>query len=385
MALGQIKAFFAEISSLIRLQDLSKFITFYAEDSFSYLTMEGYVTGLLKTNNSLAYITSDLNDPLFAAENPNLHLVGLNKLAGFALSKTTAPVLVMTMPDLGSLHVARPSPKTRLVYVFHALVSTHRQYRTDAFDHYDHFFCCGHYHIDELRRRFEIIKKPCPKLHEVGYYKLDRLHKAYLTHKKIWSERQTILIAPSWHESNLLESIGSKIVANLLAKDFQVVVRPHPAFFTSIYPKGRSIIAQLKNSFSEHPNFLLDTAMNSELYFYEADLLITDWSGSAYEYAFGTERPVLFFETPPKVINEHWTNYGIIPFEVNMRGKVGQSLPLSKVESTAQIASEMLEQQALYRQELIDLRQREVFNFGSSAQVGITILKQVFEEASSSP
>ena len=374
MALGFIRAFLGDVGALRRLQELPPSLTFYSEDDFSYLTMEGYVQGLLAGGQSVVYLTSSSDDPVRLISDPAFQAIPLQKLASVALTNSKAPVLVMTMPDLGSLHVARPAPTTRCVYIFHALVSVHRQYRVDAFDHYDDFFCTGEYQVRELTRRFEMLGRPCPRLHRVGYYKLDRVHRHFLLHQKRWTDRPVVLMAPSWHPGNLLEGAGLEMVDVLLAQDFRVVVRPHPAFFASIYKSGQSLMDSIERRFGSHPHFLLDKTMNSEQYFFEADLLVTDWSGSAFEYAFGTERPVLFVDTPPKVRNPSWQDYGMVPFEVAMREKVGQTMAPEQARQCAALVIEMLGQASAYKESLVALRQSELFNFGQSAQVGTELL-----------
>lgn len=382
MALQQIKALCREVSTMVSLQEVPPCVTFYAEDDFSYLTMEGYVEGLLGEGETVAYITSAANDPLLGRAGPRFRVLPLKRLGLAAVSRSKAPVLVMTMPDLGALQVARPSKATRCVYVFHALVSIHRQYRTDAFDHYDDYFCTGEYQVRELTRRFELLGKPCPRLHKVGYYKLDRMYRRFEGYQKRWTDRPTVLLAPSWHRGNLLEACGLNLVERLLAADFRVVVRPHPAFFASIYPSGRALVAQAGQRFSEHPFFELDTEMGNEQYFYEADLLITDWSGSAYEYAFATERPVLFVDSPAKIRNPRWEEYGIVPFEVAMREQVGRVMMPEQVAQVATVVSQMLAAAPEYRDSLRALREREIFHFGSSAQVGTRLLQQFFSSTS---
>jgi YidC/Oxa1 family membrane protein insertase len=379
MALSQLKALFGEFHTMIRLQDLPPCITFYSEDDFSYYTMEGYIEGLLAEGQTVAYLTGDQRDPLLARTSARFQVLALPRLGTRALSQSKAPVLVLTMPDLGSLHVARPAPSTRCVYVFHSLISVHRGYRTDSFDHYDDFFCAGEYHVRELSRRFELLGKPCPRLHRVGYYKLDRVHRAFRDYQKKWSDRPCVLLAPSWHSGNLLETAGPDLVEKLLAGDYRVVVRPHPACFASIYPQGRALVQALEARFSGHPHFLLDTSMGDEQYFYEADLLITDWSGSAFEYAFGTERPVLFVDTPPKVRNPQWEAYQLPPVEVSLREQLGRVLsPEQAPGEGPRLVREMMEHSQAYRQNLIALRNQEIFNFGRSAEVGTRLLLDFF-------
>ena len=384
MALAAIKSFFQEMGTFSRLQQPSP-VAFFAEDAFSYLIYEGHLQTLLELSDQpIHYVTMDAKDPVLAKSEPRLRTFVLKKMAHQFLEKTKHPALVMTMPDLGAMHVARPAPATRCVYLFHALVSIHRQYREGAFDHYDDFFCLGEYHVRELERRFEMIGKPCPRLHQVGYPKLDRIHATHQSYQKKWPDRPTVLLAPSWHPGNLLESGGATLVESLLAQDFRAVVRPHPAFFASVYPKGQAVIAEVEGKFSGHPNFVLDRTMESELYFHEADMLVTDWSGAAYEYAFGTERPVLFMEVPPKISNPAWSELGIEPFEVWMRPRVGRQLSMDQASNAGTVVAEALAASQDWRTELATLRDSTFFNFGRSARVGGELLAAIAAESAAS-
>ena len=42
--------------------------------------------------------------------------------------------------------------------------------------------------------------------------------------------------------------------------------------------------------------------------FDKADLMISDWSGVAFEFAFGLEKPVIFIDLPKKINNSDF-NY----------------------------------------------------------------------------
>ena len=74
-------------------------------------------------------------------------------------------VLLMTMPDLETLHIKRSRAATvHYVYVFHSMVSTHMIYRPDAFDHVDTVFCVGPQHRREIRARETAAKLPAKRL-----------------------------------------------------------------------------------------------------------------------------------------------------------------------------------------------------------------------------
>ena len=56
---------------------------------------------------------------------------------------------------------------------------------------------------------------------------------------------------------------------------------------------------------------------------YRSDLLISDWSGMAIEYALGLEKPVLFIDVPPRVRNPDYEELGIDPIERFIRSEIG--------------------------------------------------------------
>ena len=50
----------------------------------------------------------------------------------------------------------------------------------------------------------------------------------------------------------------------------------------------------------------MEDNVSSTASFYSSDVFITDWSGVAYEYAFGTEKPILFLDVPQKIVNQSY-------------------------------------------------------------------------------
>ena len=109
---------------------------------------------------------------------------------------------------------------------------------------------------------------------------------------------------------------------------------------------------------------------------HEADLLITDRSGIAFEYAFGTERPVLFVDTPLKEHNKNWRNLNIEPIELQLRNKVGVSVKLEALDNILPIIEDLLKNSNNWRETLKSMRSEHVFNWGCSAAEGAEYIKQ---------
>src|SRR5690606_13242368 len=169
----------------------------------------------------------------------------------------------------------------------------------------------------------------------------------------------------------ILEAHGAEVVSALRAEGFRVIVRPHPQFFHSLYPEGEGIVAGLERQFGEDPLVVIEKSIDTEDSFHEADVMVSDWSGAAYEYAFGTLRPVAFIETPQKIFNDEWQEIGLGSFERDMRSRVGRIVEPSAV---GELVAEMVDRKNELREELEALRHQVVFNVGKAAAVGAEVL-----------
>lgn len=349
----------------------------YAEDDYTWNQLGPYLEAVMGTYElPVVYVTSDPDDPRLTDHGPLMSVYSIRDSLAAFLPKVDSPVFVTTMPDLDSFHIKRPRAST-VVYVFHSLNSIHMAYRTGAFDAYDVFFCTGPHHKHELTRHFERIGKTGYDLREIGYAKLDRIAATYRSYEKAYPDETTVLIAPSWGTHNVLASDGAGLVDALSGSGYRIVVRPHPAFFESIYPEGAQIVAALERQFGDRPNVVFETSITSENSFMEADLMISDWSGAALEYALGTERPVLALDLPPKVNNPEWEQLGMVPFEERMRSEIGTVIPPGDAATAAAAVDELIADASEYRGRLADLRARTVYNSGTAAEAGAAALKDL--------
>ena len=357
-----------------------KDIIFYSSQAQYIAFFEGLMNALINNHGAkLCYITSDYNDPILHRNSPDITTFYFNALFPFVLPFVDAKVVVMTMPDLNQFHVRRSiNETTNHVYVFHSLLSTHMIYRRGAFDYYDTIFCAGPHHLEEVRRTEEVsgLKPKC--LLEVGYYRVEKIfadHQDYLRESASEANpRKCVLIAPSWQTSGILETCGNELIAALLDAGYDVVFRPHPM---TIAKKPDQLLA-LEQEFGAHENFRLDTKTVSEKFIHEADVLVCDWSGVALEYAFGTERPVLFIDLPRKVRNPEYEKLGIEPVEVLLRDQIGKVISVDDVSNADLIISDFLAHRELYRDKIVSARERYVYNFGKSSDIGANYIMDIY-------
>lgn len=343
-------------------------IVFYAEGARDLPFYEGLLEALLQGSDlSVAYLTSDPKDPLLAHPPQRLHPFYFKHLLPWVFLTLEAKALVMTVPDLHRYHLRRSTVRgVHHVYLFHALCSTHMIYRFGAFDHYDAILCAGPHQVQELKKTESLYRLAPKRLVEVGYPRLDRL----IRNHRPDQETKTVLIAPSWGRSNLLESCPEGWIRAFRQAGFRVVVRPHPETLKR-HPQK---VAQLARALRGMEAVELELNPLAERSFHEAAVLVTDWSGIALEYAFATERPVLFIETPPKINNPRYGELNLPPLEVRLRSVIGKGIPLQAAETAPQEALALLRDRPRYREKILSARKEFTFHLGDSAQVAARFL-----------
>lgn len=385
--LGRIKARMREAEAAQAISAMpieQRPILVYAEDDYTWNQLGPYIEAVMDQHGRpIVYVTSDSEDPRFDDHDDLMSVFYIRDSLAQFLPRVDSPVFLTTMPDLGTFHIKRPESST-CVYAFHSITSIHMVYRPGAFDAYDVFFCIGPHHKTELAEYFRQIRRSDVELCEVGYPKLDRIAATYKTYEKQHPDDQTILIAPSWGPDNALASGGAELIEALTKAGYRVVVRPHPAFFESIYPEGKQIVDKLQSEFANHANVIFETSIASENSFMEADLMISDWSGAAFEYALGTERPVLFIDVPPKANNPDWQAFGTVPFEDRMRQEVGAIVEPGDPVAAIQAVRELLADSPAFRGRLAEIRAKTIYNFGTAANAGAEVLDELAGRANNS-
>ena len=353
-----------------RTPEEEKAIVFYTEHGDYYPYFEGLIERLIgEHNRTLCYVTSDAGDPILRRSESRIKTFYLNKLLPFFMAHVSCSVFVMTLTDLNQFQLKRSLNPVHYVYVFHSLVSTHMIYRYGAFDHYDSMLCCGPHQVMEIRRHEELNGLPPKKLVEAGYYPLERIYEAYWKYSSDKSPsggKKTMLIAPSWGAANILESCGERLVELLLEAGYEVIVRPHP----ETVRRSPDLVDSFASKFGDTPSFTIEMSVATQDSLLKADVLICDWSGVALEYAFGTERPVLFLDVPAKIQNQRVKELDIEPLEVSIRSKIGVIVPLEKLDTVPKVISTLMADSAVFKERIAELRQQYVYGFGHSSDIG---------------
>ncbi len=352
----------------------NKHLVFYSEKNGFYKYFENIIEELLKRSNiTIHYVTSDPDDAIFEKANQQTRIksyyIGEKRLITLML-KMDADMVVMTMSDLGNYHIKRSFVRKDIeyVYLFHYPLSTHMVLHTGALDHYDTILCVGEFQFAEIRKTEEIYNLPAKKLILCGYGQLEKLYAGYEKMEKMERTRKKVLIAPSWQTDNILDHCIDELLKELLGKGFEVVVRPHPEYIKRYKPKMDAIVARYADYGGGDLAFELDFSGNTSIF--DSDIVITDWSGTAYEFAFVTCKPAVFIDTPPKIHNGEYEKLGIEPLEFALRDKIGIRVAPAALDGLYDKLERLLRESGEYRTTILELREKYIANFGYSGEIG---------------
>lgn len=253
-----------------------------------------------------------------------------------------------------------PKAAEFVVHMPHSLVSLHAAYTPGAFDHYTQLFSAGPHHTREWEAMDRIAGRSPRQSFSVGYTKLDSLLQAFHQSKLKAGTHKQVLLAPSWGRTNILEMIGLQLIQALLSSGFEVILRPHPL---QMYAPITRIIAE---ACENNPNFCIENPASTQSSLYTADLMISDYSGVALEFAFLRLRPVLFIDVPPKISNPEWSVFGEPMVEMALRPKLGQVLPPTSLDAILEAAVSLAGSGDAYEQQLLAVRNENLYNYGSA-------------------
>jgi len=334
--------FFFHIKNVIafmRLPRSHRRLTFYSEGQNYWPHLEGLVKEVLATSDMhVTYVSSNSNDPGLNLKHPNYSAFEIDEgfVRNWFFENIDTGVMVMSMPDINCYQVKRSKLNVHYVYVQHSLVSLHMVYRTGAFDFYDTIFCAGPHHIEEMRAIEKARGLQNKNLVEHGYARLDsildqaesRFSAAAMSDAKS-DDPLHVLIAPSWGADGTIESgLGKSIVTSLLSQGIKVTLRPHPQTLIFYRNQVDSIIETHK----ENSLFFYELNVAGQDSLHDSDIMVSDWSGAALEYAFGLKKPVLFVDVPRKVNNNDYQEIEIEPMEVGIRSKIGAIIDPNDVD-----------------------------------------------------
>lgn len=332
-------------------------------------------SGLIETLNGplsrrVCYVTSSPDDPGLERQHENFRAICIPE--GWFLTiffqVNRSDVFVLTMMDLQNLNLKRSTYPVHYVYLFHSMGSTHMVDNENSFDHYETLFCAGPHQVREIRKRESLKGLPAKHLFDYGHPRLEEVIELGRGERPERSptEPATILVAPTWGETSIFNTCGEDLIRVLLDAGYRVIMRPH-------YQSNRQtpeVIAAVRRAFAGNERFEYVDRMGETDSILRSDLLVSDWSAMALEYAMGLEKPVLFVDVPRRIRNPNWRELGIEPIETTIRSQVGEIVSPDALQDAPAAIERLLSRPGQFRDQVRELRETLVFRLGHSIPDG---------------
>ena len=345
-------------------------LMFYSEQSGFYKYYAGMIDYICDNSDlTIHYVTSDPDDAIFNDKREQIkpYYIASDKHIIPLFMKLDCDMCVMTMPDLEKYHIKRSRVRKDIeyVYTFHGMGSTALTLRKGALDWYSTVFCTGPDCFSEIRDAEELYNTPKKRLVETGYPLIDEMLEKYESSEHKTNKIPKILIAPSWQPDNIIDSCIENILGELAKTEYEIIVRPHPQQVRHEPEK----FAEMKEKFISNQNIEIQTDFSSNNPVMEADILITDWSDISWEFAFVTKRPVLFINTPMKIMNTEWEKIKTKPINITLRNVIGTAIDTDKVDTINAEIDKLLKNREEYRDIIMKALDEHVYNVGKSKRL----------------
>ena len=152
-----------------------------------------------------------------------------------------------------------------------------------------------------------------------GFKSEYKFMKNFIIHKI--EKKVDVLIAPTWNSSFYRLNLHINLVKLLNKSHLTYHFRPHYMSFTK---------NEISKDYFLRNKIILNLDDNLNFSFYNN--LITDWSGIFLEFAYHNKKKVYLINTPKKVRNENYTDFGIIPIEISSRNILAKEFETNGIE-----------------------------------------------------
>lgn len=377
--LNKLKNFF----KFIKIQN-KKEIIFYSEGSHDTIYYKKIIKILdKKYKNKILILTSEKKDIAFelVSDFTDTIYIGDGFFRTITFMIVNIKIFIMSVPDLDNFYLKKNKfAKTRYIYIFHSSSSSNAAYNKKAFDNYDYIFCRGPHQKAEILENEIIYSLPKKKLIEHGCPVFDELatKKLVLQKKKF----KKILIAPSWNKENELieKEFLISLISKLLLLNFYVTLRLHPMTQRRKSKRIRFILSK----FSDSKKFNYSYKMENKNIIKEHDILVTDWSGVAWEFTLMLGKITFFIDTNKKIMNSAYHRFKNKAVEIELRNKIGYLIKNYNLNKLIQKISSKNLLDEFYNQKWKNInfyRKEMYYNMWESSDIAAKEINKIFINA----
>lgn len=376
-----IKLRFALSGGKIEVNENKIPFAIFSDDKRYWNVFEPLCKEMDKRGKDVVYMTSSQDDPVFDCpyEHVKAEYIGEDNKAFAKLNFLKATILLSTTPGLDVYQWKRSKEVDYYVHIFHAANDV-TLYRMFGIDYYDALLLSGDYQEKDIRRLEELRNLPAKELHKIGIPYMDVMKERLAQAAPIEKKERTILLAPSWGPSAILNVHGGKIIQKLLDTGYHVIVRPHPQSFKS----EKALMDKLMKEYPDSEQLEWNRDNDNFEVLRRSDILISDFSGVIFDFSLIYDKPIIY--TDPKfdlgVYDAWWLDTPL--WTLSALPRLGRELTEENMENIGELIEICLNDPA-YVQGRKEVKAETWVNEGKAAEKAVDYLLKKYEELTNIP
>lgn len=290
-------------------------LVIFSDDKRYWSIFKSICTELANRGIEVVYLTASEDDPALTCglNNVKAEFLGKGNRAFARLNFLNATIVLSTTPGLDVYQWKRSREVKYYVHLPHA-ASDVSMYRMFGIDYYDAILLSGEYQVRQVREMEKIRNLPAKELVKVGIPYMDDMLLRLGFSSKYNDSKRTVLLAPSWGPSAILNRYGEKFIELLLNTGYHIIIRPHPQSFKS----EKEMIDRIMKAYPDSEQLEWNRDTDNFDVLKRSDILISDFSGVMFDFALVYDKPIIYTDTQFDVspYDAWWLKSPIWTFEV---------------------------------------------------------------------
>ena len=274
-------------------------LVIFSDDRRYWQTFEPVVRELDSRSFDVRYMTASPDDPALKSPLPHLHaeFIGEGNKAFAKLNFLKATVLLSTTPGLDVYQWKRSRDVRCYVHLPHGANDATTGYRSFGLDFYDAVLLSGKYQETAMRKLEQLRGESEKEAVLVGVPYMDEMVRRLAACPELPPHPRTVLVAPTWGASSIFSKHGAAFIDALLQTGYHVILRPHPQSFTA----DKELMDTLMSAFPDSDQLEWNRDPDNFEVLRRSDLMISDYSGVIFDFAFVFDKPVICADTEMNV------------------------------------------------------------------------------------
>ena len=274
-------------------------LVIFSDDKRYWQTFEPVIRELDSRSFEVRYMTASPDDQALKSSYSHLHaeFIGEGNKAFAKLNFLKATILLSTTPGLDVYQWKRSRDVRYYVHLPHGANDATTGYRSFGLDFYDAVLLSGEYQETAMRKLEHLRGEPEKEAVMVGVPYMDEMVRRLKDCPKLPSHPRTVLVAPTWGASSIFSKYGIAFIDALVRTGYHVILRPHPQSFTA----DKDLMDTLISAYPDSDQLEWNRDPDNFEVLRRSDIMISDYSGVIFDFAFVFDKPVICADTEMNV------------------------------------------------------------------------------------